>query len=75
MQRPDELGMLRAGYLADVVMVDGNPLHDLSLLADPARIVLVMKEGKVCKDIVGTVQDGTGIGNAAQPLRAEPALA
>ncbi|WP_238913601.1 metal-dependent hydrolase family protein [Achromobacter insolitus] len=49
MQRPDELGMLRPGYLADVVMVDGDPLKDLSLLVDPDRIVLVMKEGQVCK--------------------------
>lgn len=75
MQRPDELGMLRPGYLADVVMVDGNPLNDLALLVDPERIVLVVKDGKVCKDTCGTVQDGTGNLNAAQPLRAEPALA
>jgi len=75
MQRPDELGMLRPGYLADVVMVDGNPLHNLSLLVDPARIVLVMKDGKVCKDTCGTGQEGTGLMNPAQPLRAEPALA
>lgn len=50
MLRPDEIGMLRPGYLADIVMVDGNPLDDLSLLADPERISLVMKDGKICKD-------------------------
>jgi imidazolonepropionase-like amidohydrolase len=50
MQRPDELGMLRPGYLADVVMVDGNPLEDLSLLVDPERISLVMKDGRIYKD-------------------------
>lgn len=49
MQRPHELGMLRPGYLADVVMVDGDPLKDLSLLVDPERILLVVKDGEVCK--------------------------
>lgn len=60
MMRPDELGMLRAGYLADVVMVDGNPLEDLSLLVDPARICLVMKDGQIHKDA-----SNTGLNDAA----------
>jgi imidazolonepropionase-like amidohydrolase len=64
MQRPHELGMLRPGYLADVVMVDGDPLKDLSLLVDPERILLVMKDGEVCKDISRQGLD-------AEPLRAE----
>jgi imidazolonepropionase-like amidohydrolase len=50
MQRGDELGQLRPGFLADVVLVDGNPLKDLSLLVNPAKIQLVMKEGTIHKD-------------------------
>lgn len=50
MQRGDEVGQLRPGYLADIVLVDGNPLKDLSLLVDPAKVQLVMKEGVIHKD-------------------------
>lgn len=50
MMKPDELGMLREGYLADIVLVSGNPLNDLSILKDPAKIQLVMKEGVIYKE-------------------------
>jgi imidazolonepropionase-like amidohydrolase len=50
MQKPEELGMLRPGFLADIVLVNGNPLKDLSILTDPAKIQLVMKDGVVHKD-------------------------
>ncbi|MEU8611546.1 amidohydrolase family protein [Actinoplanes sp. NPDC048791] len=38
-------GQLRPGYDADVVTVDGNPLRDISLLADPSRISAVWRAG------------------------------
>ncbi|MGW4944065.1 amidohydrolase family protein [Actinoplanes sp. NPDC004185] len=38
-------GQLRPGYDADVVIVDGDPLRDVSLLADPARISAVWRAG------------------------------
>lgn len=38
MLRPDELGQLKAGFLADIVLVNGAPLTDLSMLTDPAKI-------------------------------------
>ena len=37
MQRPDDLGMLRPGYLDDIVLVNGDPLKDLSILTNPAE--------------------------------------
>jgi imidazolonepropionase-like amidohydrolase len=40
-----ELGQLRDGYLADVVLVDGDPLANLAVLREPARILAVMKDG------------------------------
>jgi imidazolonepropionase-like amidohydrolase len=40
-----ELGQLRDGYLADLILVDGDPLADLALLREPARILAVMKDG------------------------------
>src|SRR5262247_525633 len=43
-----ELGTLEAGRLADLIVVDGNPLEDVKVLLEPRRIHLVMKGGEVC---------------------------
>ena len=45
-----EIGTLEKGRLADLVVVDGNPLRDVTLLLDPARIELVIRGGAVCVD-------------------------
>lgn len=41
------LGTLEPGKVADLVVVAGNPLSDLSLLADRKNIEIVMKEGQI----------------------------
>jgi imidazolonepropionase-like amidohydrolase len=51
MMRPDELGQVREGFIADIVLVDGDPLADLGILVDPDRIALVMKEGTIYKNL------------------------
>ena len=40
-----ELGQLRAGFLADLLLVDGNPLANLRLLEDRERLLMIMKDG------------------------------
>ncbi|MBI5167030.1 MAG: amidohydrolase family protein [candidate division NC10 bacterium] len=42
----DSLGTLEAGKLADLVVVEGNPLEDLRLLQDKERIRHVFLEGR-----------------------------
>src|SRR3954449_3009504 len=42
-----ELGTIERGKLADLVVVDGDPLADISVLRDPARIALVVKDGRI----------------------------
>ena len=37
MMQPDELGVVKDGYLADLLLVDGDPLANLSILRDPKR--------------------------------------
>ena len=41
------LGSLEAGKVADLIVVDSNPLEDLRILADKTHLQLVMKDGKV----------------------------
>ena len=49
MMRPDELGVVKDGYLADLLLVDGDPLANLAILRDPKRILAVMKDGVFAK--------------------------
>ena len=42
----DELGQIKPGYLADLVLVDGDPLRDLAIVQDPARLLMIMQDGK-----------------------------
>jgi len=45
MMRGHELGRVQAGYLADLLLVDGDPLADIRVLQDRGRILAVMKDG------------------------------
>ncbi|HXC90023.1 MAG TPA: amidohydrolase family protein [Stellaceae bacterium] len=45
--RGDDLGTVENGKLADLVVVTGDPLADVTLLQDPARIALVLKDGEI----------------------------
>nr|WP_199914614.1 amidohydrolase family protein [Aminobacter sp. MSH1] len=48
---PAKLGRIEAGAYADILVVDGNPLEDISLIADPDRTMkLVMKDGRIHKN-------------------------
>ncbi len=45
----DRIGTLEAGKLADLVVVDGNPLVEIDLFKDPKRVVQVVKDGAVVR--------------------------
>ena len=49
MMRPKELGLVKDGFLADLLLVDGDPLANLSILRDPKRLLAVMKDGVFAK--------------------------
>jgi len=48
----DRIGTVEAGKLADLILVDGNPIDDIGVLQDAAKVVLVMREGQVFKDLI-----------------------
>jgi len=46
-----QLGVIAPGAQADLVLWNGNPVEDPELFADPANAVLVLKAGRVVKDL------------------------
>jgi len=48
---PGKLGVVQEGALADLLLVDGNPLETISLVEEPDRnFLVIMKDGKIYKD-------------------------
>lgn len=45
-----ELGITMDGALADILLVDGDPLADQSILVGPQNFSLIMKDGQMHKD-------------------------
>jgi imidazolonepropionase-like amidohydrolase len=49
----DEVGQLRPGFLADLLVVDGDPLADVGVLEDRSRLRLILKGGAQIKNTLG----------------------
>ena len=47
--REDELGKIKPGYFADCVLVDGNPLEDITVLQDHDKLNVIMINGRLHK--------------------------
>ena len=48
---PGKLGVVEEGALADLILVDGDPIENLKLIADPEKnFVVIMKDGRVVKN-------------------------
>jgi imidazolonepropionase-like amidohydrolase len=51
---PGRIGVVKAGAIADLIAVDGNPLEDITLLArGESTMALVMKEGRIVRQPAG----------------------
>ena len=60
-----KLGVIEEGALADLVLVDGNPLQNLKLVEDPGKnFVVIMKDGKIYKNSLGSA--GAGMSTASR---------
>jgi imidazolonepropionase-like amidohydrolase len=51
-----ELGQVKEGYLADLLLVDGDPLEDLDLVVREKNLHVIMKEGSLYKNCADTAQ-------------------
>lgn len=48
---PLKLGVIEEGAAADLILVDGNPMEDITLLGDPEKnLSLIMKDGRIYKN-------------------------
>jgi imidazolonepropionase-like amidohydrolase len=48
---PGKLGVVEEGALADLLLVDGNPLENIKLVADPGKnFMVIMKDGRVFRN-------------------------
>src|SRR5215831_9211513 len=48
---PGKLGVVEQGALADLLLVDGNPLENINLIAEPAKnFKVIMKDGRIYKN-------------------------
>ena len=50
---PGKLGVVEEGALADLLLVDGDPLTNIKLIEDPAKnFMVIMKDGKIFKNLL-----------------------
>jgi len=50
---PGKLGVVEEGALADLLLVDGDPIADIKLLQDPAKnLLVIMKDGRIFKNVL-----------------------
>ena len=48
---PGKLGVVEEGALADLLLVDGNPLENIKLVEDPDKnFLVIMKDGRIYKN-------------------------
>jgi len=52
LQLKDKTGSIENGKWADIIVINGNPDEDINVIVDPANVLLVMKDGKVMKNIM-----------------------
>lgn len=65
MQMSGELGKVQPGYLADLILVDGDPLADITILQDPSKLHAVMKDGVFHKEPSAASAESTTVSDAA----------
>jgi imidazolonepropionase-like amidohydrolase len=49
----EKLGEVQEGFLADLLLVDGDPTTDVSLMSKADRLIVIMKDGQLHKNATG----------------------
>jgi imidazolonepropionase-like amidohydrolase len=48
-----ELGQIKVGFLADLLLVEGDPTRDVAILQDKSKLLAIMKAGRFHKAPAG----------------------
>jgi imidazolonepropionase-like amidohydrolase len=52
---PGKIGVIEAGAYADILLVDGDPIANIKLIADPDKnLKVIMKDGRIYKNTLAT---------------------
>ena len=68
MRSTEPLGQIRESYLADLLLIDGDPMTDITVLQNKSRILAVMKDGKFHREPPSMTQRGQP-GRSTVPTR------
>jgi imidazolonepropionase-like amidohydrolase len=50
---PGRLGVVEEGALADLLLIDGDPIANITLIADPEKnLLVIMKDGRIHKNSI-----------------------
>ncbi len=52
MGQPEMLGLVKKGFYADLLVLDTDPLKDITILQNKEKILIIMKDGKFQKNIM-----------------------
>jgi imidazolonepropionase-like amidohydrolase len=58
MNMADELGQVKPGFLADLLIVNGDPVENIKLFQDRDNLLMIMKDGRYHKSPVGRAEAG-----------------
>jgi imidazolonepropionase-like amidohydrolase len=45
-----QVGLVKTDWLADLILVRGNPVEDVAILHEPQRLLRIMKDGRIVSD-------------------------
>ncbi|MEY2926865.1 MAG: hypothetical protein RL367_1342, partial [Pseudomonadota bacterium] len=57
MRQGHAFGTIAAGKFADLLVVDGDPVADITLLGDPANLLVVMQGGRFITNTLNEAQE------------------
>jgi imidazolonepropionase-like amidohydrolase len=72
MGQGEALGQFRPRFLADLLLVDGDPLADLAILQDQARLLAIMKDGVFHKPPPTPAESSPGPRSRRDPPPGQP---
>jgi len=42
-----QVGVVKPDWLADLILVRGNPVENVAILQEPQRLMMIMKDGRI----------------------------